>query len=188
MLNHLHSSHKHRRFNGDTLDMTMVVPSVDVDHMAGNGLKKAGSTSNLSEKNLPPGPSTTQTWPFVEVFFYIYYLLSFIIIFVEVYCNKRYFYLEAQSYIIDGHPELFLWLWFLGEQVLKTKHRVTSTLISGSDHEEMHYKYHLTVIHGKSEYSYKGPVISLMRSSNEVRRINIFISSSNWEEKLKSHS
>ena len=32
----------------------------------------------------------------------------------------------------------------------------------------MHYKYHLTVIHGKSEYSYKGPVISLMRSSNEV--------------------
>ena len=52
---------------------------------------------NLSEKNLPPGPSTTQTWPFVEV-----------------YCNKRYFYLEAQSYIIDGHPELFLWLWFLG--------------------------------------------------------------------------
>ena len=171
MLNHLHSSHKHRRFNGDTLDMTMVVPSVDVDHITGNGLKKAGSTSNLSEKNLPPGPSTTQTWPFVEV-----------------YCNKRYFYLEAQSYIIDGHPELFLWLWFLGEQVLKTKHQVTSTLISGSDHEEMHYKYHLTVIHGKSEYSYKGPVISLMRSSNEVSRINKFISSSNWEEKLKSHS
>jgi len=136
VLNHLHSSHKHRRFNGDTLDMTMVVPSVDVDHMSSLGnMKKAGSTSNLSEKNLPPGPSTTQTWPFVEV-----------------YCNKRYFYLEAQSYIIDGHPELFLWLWFLG-----------------SDHEEMHYKYHLTVIHGKSEYSYKGPVISLMRSSNEVR-------------------
>ena len=170
MLNHLHSSHKHRLFNGDTLDMTMVVPSVDVDHMTGNGLKKAGSTSNLSEKNLPPGPSTTQTWPFVEV-----------------YCNKRYFYLEAQSYIIDGHPELFLWLWFLGEQVSKTKHQVTSPLISGSDHEEMHYKYHLTVIHGKSEYSYKGPVISLMRSSNEVRGINIFLSSSNWE-KLKSHS
>ena len=38
----------------------------------------------------------------------------------------------------------------------------------------MHYKYHLTVIHGKSEYSYKGPVISLMRSSNEVT-INIII-------------
>ena len=98
-MNHLHSSHKHRRFNGDTLDMTMVVPSVDVDHMSSLGsMKKAGSTSNLSEKNLPPGPSTTQTWPFVEV-----------------YCNKRYFYLEAQSYIIDGHPELFLWLWFLGQ-------------------------------------------------------------------------
>ena len=38
----------------------------------------------------------------------------------------------------------------------------------------MHYKYHLTVIHGKSEYSYKGPVISLMRSSNEVT-INVII-------------
>ena len=35
----------------------------------------------------------------------------------------------------------------------------------------MHYKYHLTVIHGKSEYSYKGPVISLMRSSNEVTNL-----------------
>ena len=185
MLNHLHSSHKHRRFNGDTLDMTMVVPSVDVDHMT--SLKKAGSTSNLSEKNLPPGPSTTQTWPFVEVYCNLLLLLLLLLLFVEVYCNKRYFYLEAQSYIIDGHPELFLWLWFLGEQVLKPKHQVTSTLILGSDHEEMHYKYHLTVIHGKSEYSYKGPVISLMRSSNEVRRINIFISSSNWE-KLKSHS
>ena len=34
---------------------------------------------------------------------------------VQVYCNKRYFYLEAQSYVIDGHPELFLWLWFLGK-------------------------------------------------------------------------
>ena len=53
-----------------------------------------------NKKNLPPGPSTTQTWPFVEV-----------------YCNKRYFYLEAQSYIIDGHPELFLWLWFLGQTI-----------------------------------------------------------------------
>ena len=39
----------------------------------------------------------------------------------------------------------------------------------GSDQEEVHYKYHLTVIHGKSEYSYKGPVISLMRSANEVK-------------------
>ena len=41
-------------------------------------------------------------------------------------------------------------------------------LLSGSDQEEIHYKYHLTVIHGKSEYSYKGPVISLMRSAAEV--------------------
>lgn len=43
-------------------------------------------------------------------------------------------------------------------------------LCLGSDQEEVHYKYQLTVIHGKSEYSYKGPVISLMRSANEVRR------------------
>ena len=41
-------------------------------------------------------------------------------------------------------------------------------IFSGSDSEEIHYKYHLTVVHGKSEYSYKGPVISLMRSSAEV--------------------
>jgi len=116
--------------------MTMVVPQVDMDQhpTPSTGMKKAGSTSNLNDGKIS-GQVQTQTWPFVEV-----------------YCNKRYFYLEAQSYIIDGHAELFLWLWFLG-----------------SDHEEMHYKYHLTVIHGKSEYSYKGPVISLMRSSNEVR-------------------
>lgn len=67
-------------------------------------LKKAGSTTTLNgdskESRLPSGPSTTQTWPFVEV-----------------YCNKRYFYLEAQSYVIDGHPELFLWLWFLGNVI-----------------------------------------------------------------------
>ena len=31
VLNHLHSSHKHRRFNGDSLDMTMVVPQVEVE-------------------------------------------------------------------------------------------------------------------------------------------------------------
>ena len=30
LLNHLHSNHKHRRFNGDTLDLTMVVPQVEV--------------------------------------------------------------------------------------------------------------------------------------------------------------
>ena len=46
---------------------------------------------------------------------------------------------------------------------------------AGSDQEEVHYKYQLTVIHGKSEYSYKGPVISLMRSANEVRRDKKYI-------------
>ena len=40
---------------------------------------------------------TTQTWPFVEIF-----------------AHKRYFYLEAQSFTLDGHPEIFLWVWFLG--------------------------------------------------------------------------
>ena len=44
------------------------------------------------------GQSTMQTWSFVEI-----------------YSHKKYFYLEAQSYTIDGHAELFLWLWFLGE-------------------------------------------------------------------------
>ena len=48
-------------------------------------------------------------------------------------------------------------------------------MCTGSDQEEVHYKYQLTVIHGKSEYSYKGPVISLMRSANEVRRDKIYI-------------
>jgi hypothetical protein len=47
-------------------------------------------------------------------------------------------------------------------------------LFLGSDSEEIHYKYHLTVIHGKSEYSYKGPVISLMKSANEVRAISVY--------------
>lgn len=28
LLNHLHSNHKHRRYNGDNLDLTMVVPQV----------------------------------------------------------------------------------------------------------------------------------------------------------------
>ena len=49
---------------------------------------------------------------------------------------------------------------------------------AGSDSEEIHYKYHLTVIHGKSEYSYKGPVISLMKSANEVRA---FLRPMRWE-------
>jgi hypothetical protein len=45
--------------------------------------------------------TTAQTWPFVEIFAY-----------------KRYFYLEAQSFTLDGHPELFVWLWFLGKRLL----------------------------------------------------------------------
>merc|ERR1712032_729617 len=44
VLNHLHSSHKHRRFNGDSLDMTMVVPQVDVETNH-NTIRKAGSTT-----------------------------------------------------------------------------------------------------------------------------------------------
>ena len=31
LLNHLHSNHKHRRFNGDSLDLTMVVPQLEYD-------------------------------------------------------------------------------------------------------------------------------------------------------------
>jgi hypothetical protein len=46
--------------------------------------------------------ATAQTWPFVEIFAY-----------------KRYFYLEAQSFTLDGHPELFVWLWFLGNFFIK---------------------------------------------------------------------
>ncbi len=40
---------------------------------------------------------------------------------------------------------------------------------SGSEQEELHYRYQLTVIHGKSEYSYKGPVVSLVKSSNDIK-------------------
>lgn len=31
LLNHLHSNHKHRRFNGDSLDLTMVVPQLEYE-------------------------------------------------------------------------------------------------------------------------------------------------------------
>ena len=55
----------------------------------------------------------------------------------------------------------------------------------GSDQEEVHYKYQLTVIHGKSEYSYKGPVISLMRSAHEVNMgIRIVIITSNHQSAM----
>ena len=103
LLNHLHSNHKHRRFNGDNLDLTMVVPQVEII----TELKRSQTKIDLSLPNGPsphPGPThstqlTTQTWPFVEIF-----------------AHKRYFYLEAQSFSIDGHPEIFLWLWFLGNK------------------------------------------------------------------------
>jgi hypothetical protein len=36
---------------------------------------------------------------------------------VEIFAYKRYFYLEAQSFTLDGHPELFVWLWFLGNSL-----------------------------------------------------------------------
>ena len=38
----------------------------------------------------------------------------------------------------------------------------------GSEAEELHYRYNLTVLHGKSEYTYKGPVISLVKSCQEI--------------------
>ena len=106
LLNHLHSNHKHRRFNGDNLDLTMVVPQVEII----TELKRSQTKIDLSLANGSsphPGPThstqlTTQTWPFVEIF-----------------AHKRYFYLEAQSFSIDGHPEIFLWLWFLGNKNIK---------------------------------------------------------------------
>ena len=33
---------------------------------------------------------------------------------LKLFAHKRYFYLEAQSFTLDGHPEIFLWVWFLG--------------------------------------------------------------------------
>ena len=112
LLNHLHCNHKHRRFNGDNLDLTMVVPQVEVV----NEFKRSSTKIDLTLPNgntaLAPaanghgpggghhhfGSMTMQTWPFVEI-----------------HAHKRYFYLEAQSFSIDGHPEIFLWLWFLGQ-------------------------------------------------------------------------
>lgn len=164
LLNHLHSNHKHRRFNGDTLDLTMVVPQVEVvqefkrsstkiDLSLANGSPALNGDGEphpdgrrTSERRSERGSamahhgqqnqhSTTQTWPFVEIF-----------------AHKRYFYLEAQSFTLDGHPEIFLWVWFLG-----------------SEQEELHYRYALTVIHGKSEYTYKGPVISMVKSCQDIK-------------------
>ena len=124
LLNRLHSNHKHRRFNGDNLDLTMVVPQVEViqefkrsstkidlslntnGSPAINGEHGGGpSESRRSERGSAMAhhghhnqqQMTTQTWPFVEIF-----------------AHKRYFYLEAQSFTLDGHPEIFLWVWLLG--------------------------------------------------------------------------
>ena len=112
LLNHLHSNHKHRRFNGDNLDLTMVVPQVEIV----TEFKRSSTKIDLSLPNgnsnghsgPPPTLShhgghaqmTTQTWPFVEIF-----------------AHKRYFYLEAQSFTLDGHPVIFIWLWFLGNNI-----------------------------------------------------------------------
>ncbi|XP_059090212.1 uncharacterized protein LOC131886018 [Tigriopus californicus] len=126
LLNHLHSNHRHRRFNGDTLDLTMVVPQLETEV---RGQSQATQTSKSNNVD------ATQTWPFVEI-----------------YSHKRHFYLEVQSFTFDGFGELFLWLWFLGPET-----------------EELHYRYQLMVIHGKSEYSYKGPVISMTKSAQDIR-------------------
>ena len=89
MLNHLHSNHKHRRFNGEYLDLTMIVPQVEV------------ITAVRQRPSCNPTPvqqTTLQTWPFVEITAF-----------------KRYFYLEAQAFSFEGHPELFIWVWFYGK-------------------------------------------------------------------------
>ena len=93
LLNHLHCNHKHRRHNGDTLDLTMVVPQIDAETRPSG---HAHSTSRHAQRDNVTAVAT-QTWPFVEI-----------------YSHKRYFYLEAQTFALDGHSELFVWLWFLG--------------------------------------------------------------------------
>ena len=128
------------------------------------------SHPNLTANGVPSTPTaatstptsaqaTMQTWPFVEI-----------------YSHKKYFYLEAQSYTIDGHAELFLWLWFLGESQMTLSFFIFEVfpvsiffINQGSESEELHYRYHLTVIHGKSEYSYRGPVSSMTKGANDIR-------------------
>ena len=99
----------------------MVVPQVEIvtefkrshtkiDLSLPNGNEK----SHPNSANIPTHQAqlTTQTWPFVEIF-----------------AHKRYFYLEAQSFSIDGHPEIFLWLWFLGMKKVYTILMKTGCLI-----------------------------------------------------------
>lgn len=91
----------------------MVVPQVEIV----TEFKRSSTKIDLSLPNGNNCPSTphpnsaghhghaqmtTQTWPFVEIF-----------------AHKRYFYLEAQAFTLDGHPEIFLWLWFLGKMTIK---------------------------------------------------------------------
>jgi len=83
----------------------MVVPQVEVVTEFRRSSTKIdlslpnGSTPVNGLQSQPSSQMTTQTWPFVEIF-----------------AHKRYFYLEAQSFTLDGHhPEIFLWVWFLGK-------------------------------------------------------------------------
>ena len=126
-------------------------------------LRRSVSHPSLTANGVPSTPATAtpmsaqvtmQTWPFVEI-----------------YSHKKYFYLEAQSHTIDGHAELFLWLWFLGEspRSLTMGFAFQCFLFQGTESEELHYRYHLIVIHGKSEYSYKGPVTSMTKGANDIR-------------------
>jgi hypothetical protein len=81
----------------------MVVPQVEIVTELRRSSTKIDLSLNNGGSSTPLHPVTSQsqltthTWPFVEI-----------------YAHKRYFYLEAQSFTLDGHPEIFLWLWFLG--------------------------------------------------------------------------
>ena len=55
MLNHLHSNHKHRRYDGESLDMTMVVPQVEVCRPM---TERRGAICNPSQ----PQQATLQVW------------------------------------------------------------------------------------------------------------------------------
>ena len=48
-------------------------------------------------------------------------------------------------------------------------HFSISQSLLGSEHEELHYRYNLTVLHGKSEYTYKGPVISMIKNATDIK-------------------
>ena len=52
LLNHLHSNHKHRRFNGPNLDLTMVVPQVEIV----TAIQRAHTKIDLSLQNNGSSP------------------------------------------------------------------------------------------------------------------------------------